>query len=203
MIPHSSAGGQPWGPLRTFNGAPGRVDNAQMLGHDQTERLPLPPTRQPAVVDLTAGPESQDREPPPKRPRLDVPSGSNTDTGAGSGDGRITPASASSRPAVSWRGRPAWSFQAVASDFPSIENRGDSAASKPQSPPPLPAQPCKNISIGEPEGSAVRSRESSPVGAVQTTPYRIEIPAVAPVYKSQSTWLLQFPRRNYQINDWP
>ncbi|KAJ5780988.1 hypothetical protein N7457_006148 [Penicillium paradoxum] len=192
MIPHSSAGGQPWGhPLRTFNGAPGRVDNAQMLYDHQSERpAPNPqPTRQPALVDLTAGdPESQDREPPPKRPRLEVPSGSNTaDTGAGTGDARNTPASASSRPAVSWRGRPAWSFQAVVSELPSIENRGDSAAaSKPSSPPPLPAQPWKNIPVVEPEGSnVVKSRESSPVGAVQTTPYRIEIPAVAPVYKSQ------------------
>ncbi|KAJ5510749.1 Mediator complex subunit Med12 [Penicillium expansum] len=125
MIPHSSAGGQPWGqPLRTFNGGPGRVDNAQMLGqYDQPDRsasLPQPPIRQPVVVDLTAGgPESQDREPPPKRPRLEVPSGSNTsDTGAVVGETRNTPGSAISRPAVSWRGRPAWSFQAVVSEIP-------------------------------------------------------------------------------------
>ncbi|CAI7575268.1 unnamed protein product [Penicillium glandicola] len=189
MIPHSSAG-QPWGhPMRTFNG-PGRVDNAQMLGqYDQPDRsasLPQPPIRQPTIVDLTAGgPESQDREPPPKRPRLEVPSGSNTsDTGA-VGETRNTPG-ASSRPAVSWRGRPVWSFQAVVSEIPSNENRGDgAAASKPPSPPPLPAQPWKNNFV-EPEGSGVvRSRESSPVGAVQTTPYCIEVPSVAPVYKGQ------------------
>ncbi|KGO71242.1 Mediator complex, subunit Med12 [Penicillium italicum] len=193
MIPHSSAGGQPWGqPLRTFNGGPGRLDNAQMLGqYDQPDRsasLPQPPTRQPAVVDLTAGgPESQDREPPPKRPKLEVPSGSNTsDTGA-TGEPRNTPGSAISRPAVSWRGRPAWSFQAVVSEIPSNENRGEGAAgSKLSSPPPLPAQPWVNYFGAEPEGSGVvKSRESSPVGAVQTTPYCIEIPSVAPVYKSQ------------------
>ncbi|CAI7630667.1 unnamed protein product [Penicillium viridicatum] len=194
MIPHSSAGGQSWGhPLRTFNGGPGRVDNAQMLGqYDQPDRsasLPQPPIRQPVVVDLTAGgPESQDREPPPKRPRLDVPSASHTsDTGAPVGETRSTPGSATSRPAVSWRGRPAWSFQAVVSEIPSNENRGDGiAGSKPPSPPPLPAQPWMNNFVAEPEGSGVvKSRESSPVGAVQTTPYRIEIPSVAPVYKGQ------------------
>ncbi|KXG45781.1 Mediator complex, subunit Med12 [Penicillium griseofulvum] len=186
MIPHSSAGGQPWGhPLRTFNG-PGRVDNAQMGQYDNPDRpASLQPIRQPVVVDLTA--ESHDREPPPKRPRLDVPSGSNTDTGAAVGETRSTPGSAISRPAVSWRGRPVWSFQAVVSELPSNENRGDGAAgSKPPSPPPLPAQPWKNNFVAEPEGSGVvKSRESSPVGAVQTTPYRIEIPSVAPLYKGQ------------------
>ena len=195
MIPHSSAGGQPWGhPLRTFNGGLGRVDNAQMLGqYDQSNRsasLPQPPIRQPAVVDLTAGgPASQDREPPMKRPRLEVPSRSNTsDTGPAVGETRNTPGGAISRPAVSWRGRPVWSFQALVSEIPSNENRGDGAAApKPPSPPPLPAQPWMNNFIPEPEGSAtVRSRESSPVGAVQTTPYRIEIPSVAPLYKDHS-----------------
>ncbi|KAI2675892.1 hypothetical protein CBS147355_6073 [Penicillium roqueforti] len=191
MIPHSSAGGQPWGhPLRTFNGGLGRVDNAQMLGqYDQPNRsasLPQPPIRQPAVVDLTAGgPESQDREPPPKRPRLEVPSRSNTsDTGLAVGETKNNPGSVISRPAASWRGRPVWSFQALVSEIPSNENRGDGAALKPPSPPPLPAQPWMNNFVPEPEGSAtVKSRESSPVGAVQTTPYRIEIPAVAPLYK--------------------
>ncbi|KAG0154386.1 hypothetical protein PDIDSM_1766 [Penicillium digitatum] len=194
MIPHSSAGSQSWGqPLRTFNGGPGRVDNVQMLGqYDQPDRpasLPQPPIRQPAIVDLTAGgPLSQDREPPPKRPRLEVPSGSNpSDTSTAVGETRSTPGSAISRPAVSWRGRPAWSFQAVVSEIPNNENRGDGTAGyKPHSPPPLPAQPWVNGFGAEPRGSGVvKSRESSPVGAVQTTPYCIEIPSVAPIYKSQ------------------
>jgi len=194
MIPHSSAGGQPWAhPLRTFNGVPGRVDNPQMLGQYDPDRQAAlqPPIRQSAVIDLTAGgPESQDREPPPKRPRLEVPNTSNTpDTGAAmGGEARNTPGSASSRPAVSWRGRPLWSFQAVISDIPGNENRGDSATgTKPPSLPPLPAQPWKTPSAVEPSGAEpVKSRESSPVGAVQTTPYRIETPAVAPVYKGNS-----------------
>jgi mediator of RNA polymerase II transcription subunit 12 len=186
MIPQSS--GQPWGPsLRTVNG-PGRVENA-MLGHDHLDRpMPQPPIR-PAVVDLTAGgPESQDREPPPKRPRLDVPGGSNaTDTGATmSAEARSAPGSATSRPTVSWRGRPLWSFQAVVSELPNNENRGDGTGSKPPSPPPLPAQPWEIPAVEPPATTVVKSRESSPVGAVQTTPYRIETPSAAPVYKNQS-----------------
>ncbi|KAJ5124749.1 uncharacterized protein N7515_008574 [Penicillium bovifimosum] len=194
MIPHSSAGGQSWGhPLRTFNGGPGRLDNAQMLGQydhqsDRSASILQPPSRQPGVVDLTAGgPESQEREPPPKRPRLDLPSGASmADTGAGSIEARNTPASAT-RPAVSWRGRPVWSFQAVVSEMPSNENRGDSAAGlKSSTPPPLPAQPWRIPPVAEPEASAVvRSRESSPVGEVQTTPYRMETPSVAPVYQGR------------------
>ncbi|KAK9860855.1 hypothetical protein MYU51_006189 [Penicillium brevicompactum] len=171
-----NSAGQPWGhPLRSYNGLPGRLDNA--MGQQ--------PTRPPTVVDLTAGSESQDREPPPKRPRLD-PSG-NTPTLPASSDAAQatpTPSSASSRPAISWRGRPLWSFQAVVSDIPGNDNRNDSATgSRPPSPPPLPAQPWKTPAVVEPPPGLIRSRESSPVGAVQTTPYRIEAPAVAPVYK--------------------
>ncbi|CAG7925215.1 unnamed protein product [Penicillium olsonii] len=159
---HSSDGGQPWGhPLRTFNGvsAMGQI-------------------RQPTVVDLTA--ESQDREPPPKRPRLELPANT-PDTGAT--EAKNTPSSASARPAISWRGRPLWSFQAVIADIPGNDNRGDSS-SKPPTPPPLPAQPWKTPAVTETPGPGlIKSRESSPVGAVQTTPYRIETPTVAPVYR--------------------
>jgi mediator of RNA polymerase II transcription subunit 12 len=175
--------------MRSFNGAPGRVDNAQMTGQ-YDDRASTQPIRQPTIVDLTAGgPESQDREPPPKRPRLELPIASNTpDTGAAmSGEARNTPGSASSRPAVSWRGRPLWSFQAVISDIPGNDNRGDGAGTKLASIPPLPAQPWKTPPVVEPSGTApIKSRESSPVGAVQTTPYRIETPAVAPLYKGNS-----------------
>ncbi|KAJ6009663.1 hypothetical protein N7522_004679 [Penicillium canescens] len=180
MIPQSS--GQPWGPsLRTVNG-PGRVENA-MLGHDHLDRpMPQPPIR-PAVVDLTAGGSRTT----PKRPRLDVPGGSNaTDTGATmSAEAKSTPGSATSRPTVSWRGRPLWSFQAVVSELPNSENRGDGTGSKPLSPPPLPAQPWEIPAVEPPATTVVKSRESSPVGAVQTTPYRIETPSAAPVYKNQ------------------
>ncbi|CAG8936163.1 unnamed protein product [Penicillium salamii] len=176
MNPHSSAGGQPWGhPLRTFNGV-GR-DNAMA-------QLPQP-IRQPTVVDLTAGPESQDREPPSKRPRLELPTSNTPDAGAAT-EPKSTPASASARPAISWRGRPLWSFQAVISDIPGNDNRNDSAASSKPSPPPLPAQPWQTptSAVTETPGPGpIKSRESSPVGEVQTTPYRIETPTVAPVYR--------------------
>jgi mediator of RNA polymerase II transcription subunit 12 len=179
MNPHPSAGS--WGhPLRTFNGVPGRIDN--VMGYDTPS---FPPTRH--VVDLTAGgPESQDREPPPKRPRLQVPGANAPETAPT--ETRNTPGSASSRPAISWRGRPLWSFQAVIADLPNNDNRNDSTtASKPPSPPPLPAQPWKTPAVAEPQGPAlIKSRESSPVGAVQTTPYRIETPAAAPAYKGNS-----------------
>ncbi|KAJ5306532.1 hypothetical protein N7508_005547 [Penicillium antarcticum] len=183
MIPHSS--GQPWGPsLRTVNG-PGRLDNAMGYGHSDR---PMQQPSRPTVVDLTAGgSESQDREPPPKRPRLEVPGGANaTDTGAPANtEARSTPGSATSRPTVSWRGRPLWSFQAVVSELPNSENRGDVAGSKPSSPPPLPAQPWKTPAVEPPATNVVKSRESSPVGAVQTTPYRIEIPSAAPIYHNE------------------
>ncbi|KAJ5766519.1 uncharacterized protein N7511_004135 [Penicillium nucicola] len=182
MIPHSS--GQPWGPsLRTVNGH-GRGDNA--MGYEHLDRAMQQPVR--PTVDLTAGgPESQDREPPPKRPRLEVPGGATaTNTGGTvNPEARSTPASATSRPTVSWRGRPLWSFQAVVSEIPNSENRGDGAGSKPLSPPPLPAQPWRTPAIEPPATNVVKSRESSPVGAVQTTPYCIETPSAAPLYHNE------------------
>lgn len=180
MNPPSSAG--TWAhPPRTFNGV-GRTENA--MAQSNTPSLP---TRH--VVDLTAGgPEPSDREPPPKRPRLEVPGSNAPDNGPPTGDARNTPGSASSRPAISWRGRPLWSFQAVISEIPGNGNRGDNATgSKPPSPPPLPAQPWKTPAVAESPGPGlVKSRESSPVGDVQTTPYHIETPAIAPVYKGNS-----------------
>jgi mediator of RNA polymerase II transcription subunit 12 len=199
MIPHSSAGGQSWGhQMRSFNGGPGRIDLAQMSGQydppsDISQPLsqaqPPPQTHQPAFVDLTgAGLESHDREPPPKRPKLDVSGVSNagdavTVNGA---EARSTPGSAGSRPPLSWRGRPLWSFQAVMSEIPGIESRGDNATgSRPSSPPPFPAQPW---SIAPPDRPVTgsRSRDSSPDKKVQTTPYRIQTPSVAPKFKGES-----------------
>lgn len=203
MIPHSSAGGQPWGhPMRLLNGGPGRFDPAQMQAqYDPPSDSSQPPplqmqSRPPAVVDLTAGGgESQDREPPPKRPKLDIASGSNAaDTGSvgNNGEARGTPSSAGSRPSLSWRGRPVWSFQAVMSELPSGENRSDHATGlKSSTPPPFPSQPWTSA---VPEGlqyTGSRSRENSPDKTVQTTPYRIETPAVAPILKAESKCLLR------------
>ncbi|KAJ6157328.1 hypothetical protein N7470_004920 [Penicillium chermesinum] len=103
--------------------------------------LPRPLSQNRPVVDLTSA-ESQDREPVPKRPRLDVPSGPNSNEPGSTGNGgeaRSTPGSAGSRPPPSWRGRPMWSFQAVMSELPTAENRGEHATgAKSTSPPPLP-----------------------------------------------------------------
>lgn len=204
MIPHSSAGGQPWGhPIRTFNGDPGRFDLAQMPGqYDLSSDLSQPPvlqpqpplhTLQPAVVDLTANSfESQDNEPAPKRPRVDIAHSSNVgDAGptVNSAEVRNTPASANSRPALSWRGRPLWSFQAVLSENSSTENRGEIAANiGPASPPPFPVRPWSNAPPEPPQSTVPRSWETSPARKVQTTPYRIETPSVAPVLKGESEW---------------
>lgn len=202
MIPHSSAGGQPWGHhMPALNGGPGRLDLAQMPGQyyppANTLQQPLPQSQpppqipQPTVVDLTtSGFESQDREPPPKRTKLDGSSGLNTgDAGstANSVEVRSTPGSAGPRPSVSWRGRPMWSFQAVMSETPGSENRDDSATnSRPSSPPPLPAQPWSGARLEPRQETSSRSRDSSPGKKVQTTPYRIETPSVAPILKGQS-----------------
>lgn len=203
MIPHSSAGGQPWGhPMRALNGGgPVRLDLAQMPGQydppSDTLQPPLPQSqpppqaRQPAVVDLTAsGFDSQDREPPPKRPKLDVSSSSNTgDAGStmNSAEMKSTPGSAGPRPSVSWRGRPMWSFQAVMSETPGSENRGDNATnSRPSSPPPFPAQPWSSAPPEPPQDTSSRARDTSSDKKVQTTPYRIETPSMAPVLKGES-----------------
>ncbi|KAJ5162359.1 hypothetical protein N7492_007751 [Penicillium capsulatum] len=195
MIPHSSAGGQPWGhPMRAFNGGPGRFDLAQMHGQydppSNSSQPPLPPqARPPVVVDLTAASEPQDREPPPKRPRLDVSgvsSANNIGPAGNSGEARSTPGSAGTRPALSWRGRPAWSFEAVMSELPGSENRGDHATgSKPSSPPPLPSHPWTGVPSDRLQAIGSRSRESSPDKTVQTTPYRIETPDMAPVLQGE------------------
>ena len=199
MIPHSSAGGQSWGhQMRSFNGGPGRIDLAQMSGQYDpptdvfqpapSQAQPPPKTRQPAVVDLTGGLESHDREHPPKRPKLDISGGSNVGDAAtmNSAEARSTPGSAGSRPPLSWRGRPLWSFQAVMSEIPGSESRGDNATgSRPSSPPPFPAQPwCSAPPDRQVTGS--RSRDSSPDKKVQTTPYRIQTPSVAPMLKGES-----------------
>ncbi|KAJ5692168.1 hypothetical protein N7462_001591 [Penicillium macrosclerotiorum] len=188
MIPHSSVGGQPRShPMRAFNGAPGRADLTQMA----SQYDPPSVSSQLPVVDLTAsGYESQGQEPPSKRPKLSVSSGGDNimDASAAlkSADGRSTPSSASSRPSISWRGRPMWSFQAAMSDISGNENQGDgSAGSRPSSPPPFPAQPWANTLPERAANTSSRSRESSPVGPVSTVPYRIETPSAAPVIKGE------------------
>lgn len=189
--------------MRALNGGPGRVDLAQMSAQydspSMTSQLPLSSPSQPrppsqvsqarSFVDLTSGSESQDREPVPKRPKLDVPTGSNVSdasSAANGGEARNTPSSAGPRPPPSWRGRPMWSFQAVMSELPTSENRGDNASGKPPSPPPMPTQSWNTALSERPKDAFAKSRDPSPDKKVQTTPYRIETPSVAPVLKGDS-----------------
>ncbi|KAJ5299417.1 hypothetical protein N7476_010974 [Penicillium atrosanguineum] len=197
MIPHSSAGGQSWGhQMRSFNGGPGRIDMAQVSGQYDppsdnsqpplSQPQPLPETRQPAVVDLTGGLESHG-EPPPKRPKLDVSGGSIVGDAptVNSAEARSTPGSASSRPPLSWRGRPLWSFQAVMSEIPGSESRGENVTgSRNSSPPPFPV-PSWSSAPSDRQLPGSESRNSSPEKKVSTIPYRIETPLVAPKLKGE------------------
>lgn len=207
MIPLSSAGAQPRGhhPLRAVNTASREPNVFQALAQSEANiPTPVPQSQfrpqQPTIIDLTSGDDSQEREPPAKRPRLDIPAGTSSGTaspvpgvgGVGGGElrsapgGPITPRPPST---TSWRGRPVWSFQSLISETPGVgDTHGDNAAAlaqggKPASPPPLPTPPWR---FAPPGPSSSRSRESSPVKAVQTTPYRIETPSAAPALKGES-----------------
>ncbi|KAE8415119.1 mediator of RNA polymerase II transcription subunit 12 [Aspergillus pseudocaelatus] len=203
MIPHSSAGVQSWGhPLRAVNSGSGHVDASQAVGPSdpQFEKLPTPvpqpQPRQPAVIDLTtSGGDAQEVEPPPKRLRLDLPIAPSTqDASPAPGSGgelRSTPGTGGSKPpSLSWRNRPVWSFQAMLSEVPgsNVMNEEDATAvaqgGKPASPPSLPVLPWKYVpeSLGS---NPPTSRATSPVKEVQTIPYRIETPSVAPVLKGE------------------
>ncbi|EAW09216.1 uncharacterized protein ACLA_034190 [Aspergillus clavatus NRRL 1] len=202
MIPHSSAGVQPWGhPLRAVHSASGLTDIPHALGqpdlHPEQSSMPAPQpqTGPSAVIDLTAnGGEAQEREHPAKRLRLDIHSGSNARDGspasAGLGEPKSTPVSTSSKPPpLSWRGRPVWSFQALLSEVPgagepNVESTTAAAQDvKPLSPPSFPAPPWKHSPADPTASSAAGLRGVTPAKEVRTTPYHIEVPSVAPVLR--------------------
>lgn len=177
--------------MRSLNGGPARPDQASVsLQSEIPVESSQPSSRQPIAIDLTGGgSESQDREPPPKRPRLDVSGSSNlSEAGAtvNSAETKNTPGSAGSRTQLSWRGRPLWSFQAVMSEIPGSESRADGATSKPSSPPPLPVQPWSNAPADRSRNVGTQTTENMPDTKVQTTPYRIQVPSVAPKIKGES-----------------
>ncbi|KAI2884029.1 hypothetical protein CBS11852_8905 [Aspergillus niger] len=201
MIPHSSAGVQPWGrSLRALNNGSGRVDASQALvqSDPQLEKLsmsmPQPLPRQPAVIDLTANAsDSQDREPPAKRLKLDAPPGSCPPEGSpapgSGGEARSTPGTASSKPnPLAWRGRPVWSFQALISETTgAVEAKEDDTTSQgknPASPPPLPLVPWKHTPQEASRSNSAKANVAS-TKEVQTTPYRIVVPPVAPKLKGE------------------
>lgn len=160
---------------------------------------PQPQLRQPAVVDLTThSGDTSEREPPSKRLRLDLPSVASTgdaSPASGNGEPRNTPSTSTptAKPSsLSWRGRPVWSFQALISEIPGSGGMSEEDAAavaqsgKPASPPPFPVLPWKYAPPEAAGNKSVKSRDSSPAKKVQTTPYHIECPSVAPVLKGQS-----------------
>lgn len=209
MIPLPSAGIQPRGhPLRVVNngsgnpdlphvGAQSEVDVERSIAVSQPQFRP-----QPAVIDLTAntGGETQDKEPPVKRQRLEMPPGLSSGAASpapsvGSGSGAelrsasgvpMTP----KPPATTWRGRPVWSFQSLLSDAPGAGDlSGENAVAlaqggKPASPPPMPVPPWKHVAQEPSESN--RTSDNQPGKKVETTPYRIETPPIAPEIKGDS-----------------
>jgi mediator of RNA polymerase II transcription subunit 12 len=205
MIPHSSAGVQSWGqPLYAVYTGTGRADLSQPLGQpDRQSEQPSMPVAQtqgrpPALIDLTANDgDVLEREPPAKRLKIDVHAGSVANDGspasAGVGESKSTPGATTSKPpSLSWRARPVWSFQSLLSEIPgSAEINGESAAGvvqdlKPPPPPSFSGPPWKfaptdiiaSDSAGEQDGASAKE--------VQTTPYHIETPSVAPVIRGES-----------------
>ncbi|KAL4906912.1 hypothetical protein BDW74DRAFT_130027 [Aspergillus multicolor] len=202
MISNSSAGGQSWGhPLRNVDNGSGRVDASQALNtpdfrseRQQYTPVMLPHTGQPTVIDLTSSAnDAHEREPPAKRLKLDISAGSSANDAshapANPGESRPTPAGTSKPSALSWRGRPVWSFQAMISEVTSgaevtPENAVSTAEGKrPASPPSYPQPSWKSTPPEQVEGNATRAPDSSSVKKVQTTPFRIEVPSSAPALK--------------------
>ena len=186
MISHSSAGVQQWGhPLSAVNNGPGHVDVSHTSGSADFQ-LSHSRNRQPAIVDLTmSGWDTQEREPPVKRVKLDAP--------ATPVAGKDNPRLADSKPfSVAWRGRPAWSFHALISETYGTEHQKESPASRTQeegeteTPPPLPVAPWSCPSAEPWEQDRTVMRDASPVRDVPTIAYRIEVPDAAPVLKGDS-----------------
>ncbi|PKX91641.1 mediator of RNA polymerase II transcription subunit 12 [Aspergillus novofumigatus IBT 16806] len=217
MIPHSSAGVQSWGqPLHAVYSGTGRADLSQPLGQPdrQSEQpsMPVPQLqgRPPALIDLTANDgDVLDREPPAKRLKIDVHAGSGAGDGspasAGVGESKSTPSTTTSKPpSLSWRARPVWSFQALLSEVSgSAEINGESAAGvvqdvKPPSPPSFPGPPWKLAPADTIASDPAGPQDGAPAKEVQTTPYHIETPSVAPVMGGEkvadfSPWMGNHP----------
>ncbi|CBF76885.1 hypothetical protein AN4741.2 [Aspergillus nidulans FGSC A4] len=203
MIPNSSAGGQSWGhPLRNVDNDTARGDTSQAFnrpdirseGQQYTPALPRHPG-QPAVIDLTSSAnDAQEGQPPAKRLKLDITAESSANpaspTPATTGDSRVTPGIANSKPsALSWRGRPVWSFQAMISEVMSGAEATEEDAilapqgKRPASPPPFPQPSWKGAPPEQFGSNATKASESDSSKKVQTTPFRVEVPSIAPALK--------------------
>lgn len=198
MIPHSSATIYPWcHPSRAVTSGSGRADGSPAVRQFDTraENLPTPqPQPRPLqVIDLSAvSSEDQEREPPVKRPRLDVPTkpsaGDMSPTLVGPGELKNASGFAYSRPpAASWRTRPVCSFQDLMPETPAIEPGGElEQHGEPFPLPPLPNLPWKYTVPESADAGFSGSRDIPPSNDVQTVPYRIQVPEIAPVLKDNS-----------------
>jgi mediator of RNA polymerase II transcription subunit 12 len=153
------------------------------------------PNGQQTVIDLTSSDLiPQESERPNKRPKLD------TNIPGSVGDGksvtRSAPVSGTARPAaVSGRGRPACSFQELVSETYGggvfVGNSTPAAQTKkPPSPPPFPIRPWKYAPSQQSGTGTAVLKEGTPEREVQTTPYRLETPSIAPVLKNDSKGFL-------------
>lgn len=200
MIPHSSSGVQPW-----VNQS--RIPSGSRAG-DSTSSVALssaalpdkpsmaaapPPKGHQTVIDLIGNdstpPES---EHPNKRPRLDTNvSGPAGDGKTRSAELRSASASGTARPAtLPGRGRPACSFQELVTETygaaVSSGNLTPGSQTKPATPPPFPIRPWKYAPSQQSGSGTAVLNESPPEREVQTTPYRLEVPSIAPVLKGDS-----------------
>ncbi|KAJ9312293.1 hypothetical protein DTO271D3_7451 [Paecilomyces variotii] len=189
MIPHTSAGVQPWAhQIRTLGsnnaGGPDGV-NAADRAVSAAEKLPgavSMPQNDQTVIDLTSGESAvQENERPTKRQKLDVATGPNVRSAEGKGVS--SPAAWRSAP-LAHRARPAWSFQELVSETYAGNPATGNDARNSSSPLPFPVRPWKYTPLRQGSNTG-GSREASPERQVQTTPYHLETPSVAPVLKGE------------------
>ena len=187
MISHPSTGVQQWANQpHVLSGVHG--GNAQ------------PKNRPSNVIDLTGcDSRSPENEHPVKRPRLDLNAGGtaavdsktlvkSAEPRSASGNGTFRP------PVLSVRGRPPCSFHdlvAETSGGGALQGGNPAVVSqvlKTASPPPFPIRPWKGTLPEQPQYGATGSQESSPEREVQTTPFRPEVPSVAPILNGDSKY---------------
>ncbi|KAL1998478.1 hypothetical protein VTN02DRAFT_6094 [Thermoascus thermophilus] len=151
--------------------------------------------KQLTVIDLTAtNMGEQESEHTPKRPKLDSSAGlalagADGKTAFKVAEVRSTSGPATLRaPSLAGRGRRAWSFQELVSEMygggtcSGSPGTGIQTLKSSGSPPPFPVRPWKYASERH-CSSGTGSKESSPERGVQTAPYHLETPLVAPVLK--------------------
>lgn len=158
-----------------------------------SDRSPIGSLSQALVIDLTENDSgASDIDRPTKRQRLDaVVEGMDTSQISGDGDtqGPTDPSSQLDSPSSV---RPPWSFQEQASRaagdgaLASRETTSGLHVPKLAPPPPLPIHPWKYRAQDLRHTGIGGRKDDVPVHDVLTTPYRLEIPPVAPNFKCDS-----------------